>query len=510
MTTSSSQQVSQRLFEGALVAWTLVSLQACSSAPIPSFDESQSGDAHRASGAKNVATSPLSTTTAATASARTNCATAAPIGTGSVTPRRNSDAGASDAAEPLPLTDAASGAFSDAGAQPSDAKYGDAEAAGRTATVARVDASVASKDSDADSPDAAGAAHDAAAARYDAASTNDGTYDAFALQLFSQAICPSSFLDESHYAEGNEFWLGDQSETTWGVTGLGYFASQGAELLASTFRYSRTLALSVRPDGVLEDNEGNPVLGYAPGPLADDCLTTLLAPIATPARATTELHLVANLDSQASNPLVPFDTTNPAQSAIAPPFSVPCVDPAGTNHSLAVYFERVAPGYFRYHVLAPSSDLYRGTNGLTELGVGALQFDSEGALLLETSPLTCVTFSGASEQCFTFDFGKSIADDGATGFEGSTSFASATAVTQVTGDGYAAGTGTKLNVDATGVVTVLFDNAQTRVIGTLALARFPNEAELERAEGNAFRQTSTSGDPAFGPPTSPGRGSVTR
>jgi flagellar hook-basal body protein len=506
---SSSRKVAERLCKGALVAWSFCPLHACSSAPIPSFEESQPSDVLRANGAKNVANSQLSATAAPTAGPITKGATSASIGTGTASPRPDSDAGVSDAGERTSPTDAAAG-FPEPGEPSSDGGHADAEATGSTAVAARQDAEVLHDASEGGSHTAGADSDGAAVARYDAASPNDGTYDAFGLQLFAQAICPSAFLEDAHYAEGNEFWLGEQTETTWGVTGLGYFASQGSDLLAATFSYSRTLALSVRPDGTLEDHGGNPVLGYGPDPLADDCLTTLLAPIATPSKATTQLELVVNLDSQSSEPPVPFDATNPAQSAVAPPFSVPCVDPAGQRHSLAVYFEHVSSGYFRYHVLAPNNDLYPGETGFTERGVGALQFDAAGALLVEESPLFCVAFWGASEQCLTLDFGKSIADDGATGFEGSTSTEAVTAMTKVVNDGYAAGTSTKLSVDAQGVVNVSFDNGQVRAIGTLALARFPNEAELERAEGSAFRQTPGSGEPAFGPPTSPGRGSVTR
>lgn len=327
---------------------------------------------------------------------------------------------------------------------------------------------------------------------------------------FSETICGATLLEDLHYAEGNEFWLGDQSEILLRVDGFGYLSAQGADDATPPRRYTRNLALSVRPDGTLEDRSGYAVLGYSPNP-DDDCLSTLTAPLSLPSRATTLLQLTVNLNSQTELPAEGFDVTKPAASAVAAPFSVPLVDVDGRTHSLTTYIENLGAGSFRYHVLVPQNDVAPGETGFQELGFGDLQFDADGALVTEASPLLCVMYADASGyQCFTFDFGPAIADDGAVSEQGSTSLDSPTTLTKLTTDGYVAGTSTKLAVDAKGVVSVVLDNGQTRVIGSLALARFPNESALGAIDSTAYRQTAASGVPAFDAAGSPGRGTVLR
>lgn len=67
-------------------------------------------------------------------------------------------------------------------------------------------------------------------------------------------------------------------------------------------------------------------------------------------------------------------------------------------------------------------------------------------------------------------------------------------------------TATSVAVDAAGKVTVV-DGAVTTVY-TVQLAKFPNEAGLERVSGNRYRAGNNSGAPAAGDPASPGYGSI--
>jgi flagellar hook protein FlgE len=90
----------------------------------------------------------------------------------------------------------------------------------------------------------------------------------------------------------------------------------------------------------------------------------------------------------------------------------------------------------------------------------------------------------------------------------------------VTGDGYYlvgmnGTTASKINIpatassvaiDAAGVVTVV-DGAVTTTY-TVQLAKFPNEAGLERVSGNRYRAGNNSGAPAAGNPSSPGYGAI--
>lgn len=503
--TTTPNQPAIQLCRAVLATAPLLFFVACSSAPIPSFDERQPDDIVQSKAAQSVATSraPAATAPNPQPSAAMAAATAAT--------KPNADAESEDRDG------------HDAGARDRDAALLDADDgdAGNGETIS-TDDTWPSAPTEPDSGVGWGEAGLSNTREYSQSTGDTGLTGDFGSEPaatteplqevlpFGETICPATFLDELHYAEGNEFWLGDQSEVMFRVDGFGYFAAQGADGAMPARRYTRNLALSVRSDGTLEDHAGYEVLGYSPA--ADDtCLTTLRAPLSLPARPTTALALTANLESQSDDPGESFDVSKPAASAIAAPFSVPLVDVDGRMRSLAVYVEHTGAGSFRYHVLVPQNDVIPGTTGFEELGFGDLQFDADGALVAESSPLLCVGYAGASaQQCFTVDFGRAIADDGATGPESSTSKESSTTLIKLTSDGYPAGTSTKLSVDAKGVVSVVLDNGQSRGIGSLALARFPNEGALAAVDTTTFRQTTASGTPAFAAPASPGRGTVTR
>jgi len=67
-------------------------------------------------------------------------------------------------------------------------------------------------------------------------------------------------------------------------------------------------------------------------------------------------------------------------------------------------------------------------------------------------------------------------------------------------------TASSVSIDAAGKVTVV-DGAVTTSY-TIQLAKFPNEAGLERVSGNRYKAGNDSGAPAAGDPSSPGYGSV--
>ena len=476
---------------------------ACSSAPIPSAEERQVDDAAEASRPAKPAPRPVPPVAPQASAAPTNTATA---------PRETSTASSNDGTT-KPIVDGSTACTSDAGCGCTtgvdcdggapDAGEHDAGEPDATTTSegnARDDGSDAQVPSESEGDGDGGSTFTA----------EDGNGAQDELLPLGTDVCPPTLQEDLHYAEGSEFWLGDQSEFPLRVNGYGYFASREPDTWTPAHRFAQTLAVSVRPDGVLEDQAGFEVLGYDVSPESSSCLMTLKAPIALPPKATKRVAITMNLDSRSSVTDEVFDSSRPA-SEIAAPITVSCVDEAGAAHVLLVYFECNAEGSFRYHVLVSSKEVWPDSEGLFEVGFGDLQFDANGALVSEMSLEMCVDFAGTfGTQCLEFDFGEAILDDGASGLDGSTSFAADTVVSRLTTDGYSAGTSTKVEVDARGTVAVRFDNGQSRPIGTLAIARFPNEDRLLAVSGSAFAQTTDSGAPAFDRPGSAGRGTVLR
>ena len=141
------------------------------------------------------------------------------------------------------------------------------------------------------------------------------------------------------------------------------------------------------------------------------------------------------------------------------------------------------------------------------VGTGSLQFDPSGALSSTTTPPIAISFGGgAAAQVIELSFGPDIAS-GASGYEGSTSFASDTTVFTLAADGLTQGTGSGIDVRSDGDVLVYYDNGEALSIGHLALARFAHEAALAPV-GDGWGMTANSGPPQLGTPQSPGRGMV--
>lgn len=314
-------------------------------------------------------------------------------------------------------------------------------------------------------------------------------------------VCEAAPIEGYGYAEVPEFWLGTQAAFELRVDGPGHLVAGTGD--ASELRYLRVGELSVAPDGTLELG-GEPALGYplnvTPG---GPCLGQLRAPSFAPSRATSTVDIGMNVDPRSF--VVTFDVLDPdGTSNFA--VSMTVFDSAGTSHYFDIYFSNLGGMAYEYHVVVDGGDLVGGTPGDSVLvSTGSLQFDANGALSSTTTPPVDISFAGgAAPSQIELRYGPDIAS-GASGFEGSTSFASDTAVFSLAVDGLAEGSGSGIDVRPNGDVLVYYDNGEALSIGTLALARFPREAALAPF-GEGWGMTPESGPPQLGTPQSPGRG----
>ena len=99
-------------------------------------------------------------------------------------------------------------------------------------------------------------------------------------------------------------------------------------------------------------------------------------------------------------------------------------------------------------------------------------------------------------------------DDASTGLSGTTQFASVTAVSSQSQNGYASGEFSGLAIDGTGLVQGLYTNGQKITIGQLAIAKFRSNDGLGRAGQNLWIETRESGTAALGAAGAGGRASV--
>jgi flagellar hook protein FlgE len=275
--------------------------------------------------------------------------------------------------------------------------------------------------------------------------------------------------------------------------------------------YTRAGQLTLDKDGFIVNQQGLNVQGYLAN--ADGTLQASVNDLQVPTAslqpfATTQMQVTANLDPR--DPVLTFDVTQPAKTSNFSS-SISVFDSLGTARTLDVYFNNAGGNLYNYSVVAHGQDLAGGTAGVDQIvGTGTLQFNSDGALDTATTPPLSLSFAGGStaNQAIDLDFGPDITNDGSTGLLGTTQFASKSAVSSQSQDGYTSGEFSGLAIDGTGIVQGLYTNGQKVTIGQLAVAKFRSNDGLGRAGQNLWIETRESGTAALGGAAAGGRASV--
>jgi flagellar hook protein FlgE len=287
------------------------------------------------------------------------------------------------------------------------------------------------------------------------------------------------------------------------LNGDGFLVVAGTvDGITSNF-YTRAGQFNIDNDGFLVNQQSLNVQGYKAN--ADGTLQASVSDLQVP---TSSLAPFANLDSR--EPVKTFDIADPAGTSNRST-SITVFDSLGTAQTLDIYFNNQGGNLYSYNVVADGGELAGGTAGTpTLVSSGTLQFTSDGALQTATAPPLAVSFaSGATaNQAIDLNFGDDITTDGSTGLSGTTQFASDTAVSSQSQNGYASGEFSGLAIDGTGLVQGLYTNGQKITIGQLAVAKFRSNDGLGRAGQNLWIETRESGTAALGAAGAGGRASV--
>lgn len=275
--------------------------------------------------------------------------------------------------------------------------------------------------------------------------------------------------------------------------------------------YSRAGQLTINNDGFLVNPQALKVQGYKAN--ADGTLQASVADLKVPTAslaplATQKMTVTANLDPRAA--VKTFDIADPDGTSNFST-SMTVFDSLGTARTVDVYFNNAGGNLYTYNVVADGAELAGGTAGTdTLLGTGSLQFTTDGALDTHTNPPLSVDFAGGATagQAIAVDFGQDIQTDATTGLAGTTQFASDSAVSSQSQDGYASGEFSGLAIDGTGLVQGLYTNGQKIAIGQLAVAKFRSNDGLGRSGQNLWIETRESGTAALGAAGAGGRASV--
>jgi len=75
-------------------------------------------------------------------------------------------------------------------------------------------------------------------------------------------------------------------------------------------------------------------------------------------------------------------------------------------------------------------------------------------------------------------------------------------------DGHNMGYMENFKIDGSGIITGIYDNGTTRILGQVAMASFPNQGGLEKMGDNTFRKTNNSGNANISPSGIAGKGKI--
>jgi flagellar hook protein FlgE len=279
------------------------------------------------------------------------------------------------------------------------------------------------------------------------------------------------------------------SKTDMAVAGAGFFVVNEAAAsgtLGNEFFFTRSGSFTADENGDYVNTAGYYLQGW---PLTNGTTlptnTTVLTGVQTvnassvsgTAQASTGISLGINV---------------PSTAAVAASFSatVQVFDSLGNAHDLQVDFVKAATNSWTVNVQNPVLAGTTTVSGTVTAAVRTITFNGNGTPAVITLPPIAITAwtTGATNSSITIGGGTVNQTDGITQFAGQFS------VSKLDQDGLPFGQFTGISVGTDGIVTAVFDNGRQLNIFQIPIAMFPNANGLEAVNGNAYRQTTFSGN----------------
>jgi flagellar hook protein FlgE len=290
------------------------------------------------------------------------------------------------------------------------------------------------------------------------------------------------------------------------INGGGFFRMSNNGVIT----YSRNGQFQMDRLGNIVDAEGKILTGYAadtqgilqkgsPAPI--NINTADIQPVAS-----TAITGTVNFDSRKTPPAVsPFDPADPTTYNDSTALTV--YDSLGNAHTIQSFFVKTAANTWDNYVTADGV-LLDGLGG-PGTAVGTLVFQNTGLIdTLTTTPvppaLPSITFNptttipgvpptivptGGAPVTVTLNYNTS------------TQFGSTFSINALSQDGYTAGRLAGFNTGADGTIVGRYSNGQSKTLGQVVLANFVNPNGLQSLGGNAWAESSTSGVPLVGSPS---------
>ena len=281
------------------------------------------------------------------------------------------------------------------------------------------------------------------------------------------------------------------------INGNGFFQTQDP---GNQVQYTRNGQFKVSNEGNIVNDQGNKLLGY-PADAQGNIVQGAAKPLQLPTggidpQFTTKSTIEFNLDSRSA---VTTPTTGPAidfnnQKTYNNATSVTMFDAKGQDVAVSYYFQKTGTDTFDVYATANGTPV----NGTVDapLPITQLQYSSDGSSLVSPAGgLVSMDIPASTNAAGAATLPISgIQLD----LSGATEFGSNFGVTNMTQDGYAAGSLTGVAVDTQGKLIAQYSNGQTKAAGQVEMATFRNVQGLTPLGGNAWKQTAASGGPTVG------------
>ncbi|NHA13384.1 flagellar hook protein FlgE [Thioalkalivibrio sp. XN279] len=281
------------------------------------------------------------------------------------------------------------------------------------------------------------------------------------------------------FGQGNIDFTGNNLDLA--LNGQGFFVlSEGGSRV-----YSRDGAFKVDRDGFVVNSSGQRLQAYPPGNADGSIFSTgvlgdlVLDGSEAAPQATSLVSATLNLRADATDLSgVAFDPADPETFSYTT--SLTTYDSLGQSHTATLYFRNTGALTWEARV-AVDGNVLPDTQPMT--------FNSDGTLASPAAPVGFGTFdpgNGATPLDIEFDFTSA------------SQFGSVSNVTALTQDGFSTGRLSSVDIDTSGVVLARFTNGQSRALGQLALANFPNPQGLQQLGNNAWGDSFAAGEVVLG------------
>jgi len=305
------------------------------------------------------------------------------------------------------------------------------------------------------------------------------------------------------FTQGNITTTGNPMDVA--INGNGFFRMSNGGVIS----YSRDGEFTLDKNGYIVNSVGDQLTGYpanAAGTISPSTPTALQLSLGNIApKATANASLSLNLDSRSTPPVAAFNLTDPTTYNSSTALTV--YDSQGNSHTLSMYFVNTAANTWSVYAAGDGTGLNMSAGSAgppvvppAPQPIGTLSFNSSGVMAADVTmtPSMALTNGAATPLKFSLLFPAASASQYGTNFS----------VSSNTQDGYTTGQLSGFTIGQDGIVQGRYSNGQTRDQGQIALANFVNSQGLVALGGNQWAESSASGQPLIGAPSTGSLGAL--